>query len=349
MFFASDNTGPVHPQIMQAVADANTGYATPYGDDDLMTQVRDQVRDVFEAPEAAVYLVATGTAANVLSLASLTNPWETVFCTPEAHIHEDECNAPEFYMGGAKLTLVPADNAKMSPDALRKSIQAEESRGVHGPQRGPVSLTNVTERGTVYSVAEIQALTRVAKDYDLPVYMDGARFANALVATNASPAEMTWQAGVDVVSLGGTKNGCMGVEAVVMFDPKRAWEFELRRKRGAHLFSKHRFLSAQMLGYLNDGLWMDLARRANAANARLVAGLNLIDGAAYLYDPQANMGFAGWSRAGHKKLHEAGAKYYVWEGSLEGDDPNEVLTARMVCDWSTTNENVDRFLELARG
>jgi len=349
MFFASDNTGKTHPDIMQAVVDANDGYAMPYGDDDLAVQVRDRVREIFEAPEAAVYLVATGTAANVLSLATFSNPWDTVFCSPVAHIHEDECNAPEFYMGGAKLTLVPADQAKMTPKALRKSIEAEEGRGVHGPQRGPVSITNVTERGTVYSIREISALADVAKGFGLPVHLDGARLANALVATNATPADMTWKAGVDVVSLGGTKNGCMGVEAVVMFDPKRAWEFELRRKRGAHLFSKHRFLSAQMLAYLHDGLWLDLAKRANAANARLAAGLNGIDHASYQYAPQANMSFAGWSRAGHQRLHDAGAKYYVWEGSLEGTDPDEILTARMVCDWAATHENIDRFIDLVRG
>ena len=349
MFFASDNTGPVHPTILDAIVTANDGYAMPYGADALANHVRDLVRDTFEAPEAEVFLVATGTAANVLSLATLAQPWQTVFCSPQAHIHEDECNAPEFYMGGAKLTLVPAPEAKMTPDSLRASIAGEETRGVHGPQRGPVSITNVTERGTVYSISEIRALTQVARDYDLPVHMDGARFANALATTNASPAEMTWRAGVDVLSFGGTKNGCMGVEAVVLFDPKLAWEFELRRKRGAHLFSKHRFLSAQMAAYLEQGLWLDLARRANAANARLAEGLRGIEGTRHLHDPQANISFAGWSRAGHQRLHAANAQYYVWEGSLEGADPTEELTARMVCDWSTTDENVDRFLDLVRG
>jgi len=296
MFFASDNAGPVHPKVMQALAAANDGYAMPYGADDLMEAVRSRIREEFEAPEAAVYLVATGTAANSIALATLCQPFETVFCSPVAHIHEDECNAPEFYTGGAKLTLVPADDAKMTPAALRAAIEAEEVRGVHGPQRGPVSITNVTERGTVYAVAEIAALAGVAKDYGLPVHLDGARFANALVAAEATPAEMTWKAGVDAVSFGGTKNGLMGVEAVIFFDPKHAWEFELRRKRGAHLFSKHRYLSAQMLAYLEDGLWLELARAANAANARLVAGLRGIDGIDFLYEPQANMGFASLVR-----------------------------------------------------
>ena len=349
MFFASDNSGPAHPKVMEALARANEGYAMPYGADALMDEVRARIRDIFEAPDAVVYLVATGTAANSIALATLSQPWQTIFCTPEAHIHQDECNAPEFYTGGTKLTLVPADHAKMTHASLRAAIEAEESRGVHGPQRGPVSITNVTERGTVYSVAELNALCDVAKQFDLPAHLDGARFANALVALGCTPAEMTWKAGIDVVSFGGTKNGCMGVEAVIFFDPKHAWEFELRRKRGAHLFSKHRYLSAQMLAYLTDDLWLDLARRSNAANARLARGLKQIEGVSFLHEPDANISFAGWSRAGHRRLHEAGAAYYVWDDNLDGDDPDEVLTARMVADWSMTEDNIDRFVDLVRG
>lgn len=342
MFFASDNSGPVHPRIMEALAAANDGYAMPYGADPIMDEVRAQIREIFEAPEAAVYLVATGTAANSLALATLSQPYETIFCSPVAHIQEDECNAPEFFSGGAKLTLVPG-GAKMTPDALRSTIAGEETRGVHGPQRGPVSITNVTERGTVYSVAEIEALSAVARDFGCGVHLDGARFANALVATNASPAEMTWRAGVDALSFGGTKNGCMGVEAVVFFDPKHAWEFELRRKRGAHLFSKHRYLSAQMLGYLHEGLWLTLARQANAGAARLAEGLRAM-GADFPWSPDANMLFPAFPRRQHQALHEAGAKYYVWEGDLDGDDPDELLTARLVCDWSVSEAGIDRFL-----
>ena len=344
MFFASDNTGPVHPQIMAALAEANEGFAMPYGADPLMDEVRTRLRDIFEAPDAAVYLVATGTAANSLALATLTQPYETVFCSPVAHIHEDECNAPEFFSGGAKLTLVPGGD-RMTPDALRASIAKEESRGVHGPQRGAVSITNVTERGSVYTLAEIEALCAVAKDFGLPVHLDGARFANALVAMNCSPADMTWKAGVDAVSFGGTKNGCMGVEAVIFFDPAKAWEFELRRKRGAHLFSKHRYLSAQMAGYLRDDLWLRSARAANANAARLADGLRA-KGARFLHEPHANMIFAALPRAAHQRLHDAGAKYYLWDGKLEGDDPDEMLSARLVCDWSIGDARVDAFLAL---
>jgi len=348
MFFASDNSGPVHPQIMAAVAAANQGYALGYGNDPQMTQVRDQLRDLFEAPEAAIYLVATGTAANSLALATLCAPWQTVFCTPTAHIHEDECNAPEFYSGGAKLTLVGGAD-KMTPDSLRASILTEENRGVHGPQRGPASITQVTERGQIYTLNELQELTSVAREFGLPAYMDGARFANALVALDCSPAEMTWKSGIDAVSFGGTKNGCMGVEAVILFDPKKAWEFELRRKRGAHLFSKHRYLSAQMLGYLQDDLWLDMARTANANAARLVDGLKKVPGAELLYPSQANMAFVDMPRALHQQLHDAGATYYITRGALDGARPDEPLTGRFVCDWSIGTDQIDAFLAAAHG
>ena len=199
MFFASDNAGPVHPQIMNRLAQANSGHAMPYGNDAIMDEVRDAIRTTFEAPEAAVYLVATGTAANALALACYTQPWQTIFCSVTSHIHEDECNAPEFYTGGAKLTLTgPGD--KMQPSELRAAIESEGKRGVHGPQRGPVSLTQVTERGRVYTLDELQALCDIAKSYELPVYMDGARFSNAVASLGCTAAEMTWKRGIDAVS-----------------------------------------------------------------------------------------------------------------------------------------------------
>jgi threonine aldolase len=342
MFFASDNAGPVHPQIMTRLAQANEGHAMPYGKDAIMDEVRDAIRTAFEAPQAEVYLVATGTAANALALACYTQPWQTIFCSTTSHINEDECNAPEFYAGAAKLTVIDTDD-KMTPDALRLAIERHPDGNVHGAQRGPVSITQVTERGSVHTLDEIRALTAVAKDYDLPVHLDGARFANALVALGCTAAEMTWKAGVDVVSFGGTKNGCMGVEAVVFFDPAKAWEFELRRKRGAHLFSKHRYLSAQMAGYMQDDLWMKMAQQANNNAAHLVAGLRAA-GATFLHQPDANMIFARWPRHIHQKLHDAGAKYYIWNGSLEGDDPEKFLGARLVCDWSIGKPAIDQFL-----
>ncbi|GFE52171.1 L-threonine aldolase [Roseobacter cerasinus] len=342
MFFASDNAGPALPGVMQRVTEANAGYAMPYGADEIMEEVRTALRAVFEAPEAAVYLVATGTAANALALACYAQPWQTVFCSEVAHVQEDECNAPEFYSGGAKLSLVPGGD-KMTPETLRARIAVEETRRVHGPQRGPVSITQVTERGRIYTLEELHGLTGVAREFGLPVHLDGARFANALVALDCTPAEMTWKAGVDVVSFGGTKNGCLGVEAVIFFDPAKAWEFELRRKRGAHLFSKHRYLSAQMAGYLENGAWLDAARTANANCARLAQGLGK-KGAEFLHPPQANMIFTRFPRGIHQRLHDAGARYYIWEGTLEGADPDEMLTARLVCDWSISTQQIDLFL-----
>ncbi|MEP4196719.1 MAG: beta-eliminating lyase-related protein [Aliishimia sp.] len=342
MFYASDNAGPVHPQIMATLAAGNNGYAMPYGADEIMDGVRDSLREIFEAPEAAIYLVATGTAANSLALATMMQPWQTVFCSPMSHINEDECNAPEFYSGGAKLTLVTGGD-KMDPDALRNTIVGEETRGVHGPQRGPVSITQVTELGGVQTLDQIRAQCAVAKEFGLPVHLDGARFANAQAALGCTAAEMTWKAGVDVVSFGATKNGAMGVEAVIFFDPSHAWEFELRRKRGAHLFSKHRFLSAQMQGYLQDSLWLDMARLSNGSAQVLATGLQAA-GATLLHPVEANMIFTSFPRAAHQRLHDAGAKYYINSGVLEGDDPEEILSARLVCDWSATPAGIAEFL-----
>lgn len=349
MNFASDNTGPVHPNVMAALIAANTGYALPYGGDDLTAQTIQNIRDLFEAPDAAVFLVSLGTAANSLILATLSQPWETVFCHTVAHIHEDECNAPEFYSGGTKLTLVPGPEAKMTAENLRRSILAEETRGVHGPQRGPVSLTQATERGTIYSLKEIQEISATAEEFGLPVHMDGARFANAVQSLGCSAAEMTWKSGVDAVTFGGTKNGLMAVEAVIFFNPKYAWEFELRRKRGAHLFSKHRFLAAQMQSYLAGDLWLDMAKKSNDASARLVQGLKQIPEVQIDFEPQANIIFAQWARAAHQRLHAAGAQYYVMAGDHTTGPSDELLPARLVTDWSTTPENVDKFLDILRG
>lgn len=350
MNFASDNTSAAAPEIMAAIAAANEGSAMPYGNDPAMDEVRARVRETFEAPGAAVFLVATGTAANALSLALLTDPWGAVFCHRNAHVEEDECGAPEFYTGGSKLVLVEGAHAKMTPDTLRDAIATTGRSGVHNVQRGAVTITNATENGTVYSAAETAALCEVAKDFGLPVHLDGARFANAVAATGASPADLTWRAGVDVVSFGGTKNGCMGVEAVVIFDPARAWEFELRRKRGGHLFSKHRYLSVQMAAYLRDGLWLGLAHRANAAAARLSTGILSIPGAGLVHPTEANTVFAHFPRAAHRRAFDGGAAYYLWPFDQPLDGPGEEhLSCRMVASWSTTGAEVDGLLALIRG
>lgn len=346
MRFASDNSGPVHPRVMEALSAANEGWALPYGNDDWTRSAIAKLRDVFEAPDAAVFLVTVGSAANALALATVTQPYQTVFCTPEAHIEEDECNAPEFYTGGAKLTLVDAVDAKMDPDALSDVLTRKAGKNVHGAQMGPLSLTQVTERGTVYSLDELRALVDVAKAHGLKVHLDGARFANAMVALGCSAAEMSWKLGIDLVSFGGTKNGLMGVEAVVIFDPELAWEFELRRKRGGHLLSKGRYLGAQMDAYLTEGLWLDMARAANAAGQRLAEGLQQIDGVTLLHPVEANMVFARFPKEAHRRLHAAGATYYPEPGATEGDG---VASARMVADWSCPEAHVTDFLNLIRG
>ena len=343
MFFASDNSGPVPQAVLDVLAEANAGHMMGYGADPLMDEVRQRIRDLFEAPEAAVYLAATGTAANALALATLIEPFDTVFCTPMAHIEEDECNAPEFYTGGAKLTLVEGAD-RMTPDALTRAIESQGNRGVHGPRRGAVSITQVTEMGNVYALPELTALCDVSKSYGLPVHLDGARFANAAVSLGCSPAEMTWKLGVDVAVFGGTKNGLMGVEAVVFFDPAKAWEFELRRKRGGHLFSKHRYLSAQMAAYLRGDLWKVLAQKANDKAAHLHDGIRKRNDVQIVNDVTANMIFFNAPRALHQTLQAAGAKYHV-SGGLTGD-ADALLRGRLVCDWSIPDAEIDRFVSL---
>jgi threonine aldolase len=336
MFFESDNTSGAAPEVMAAVAAANEGYTSSYGAEAQMDRVRGLVREVFEAPEAAVFLVPTGMAANALAVSLHCPPWGAVFCHRFAHVEQDECNASEFFTGGAKLVLVDGANGRMTPDTLAPQLARIGAGGVHSLQSGMMTVTNLTEAGTAYTPAEIAALTALAKAQGLPCHMDGARFANALVATGATPAEMTWRAGIDILSFGGTKNGCLGVDAVVMFDPAKAWEFELRRKRAGHLLSKHRFLSAQMEAYLTDGLWLRLAAQANAMGQRLAEGLR--DRRVLVPEAPANMMFPEWAEGMHARLKDAGAAYYRYPA------PPGRERARLVTSWSTTDADVDRFL-----
>ncbi|MCC1482253.1 threonine aldolase family protein [Roseibaca sp. Y0-43] len=346
MQFASDNTSGVPDAILDALRAANQGYAMGYGADTYMDALRGRIRALFEAPEAEVFLVSTGSAANAMACASLCPPWGAIYCHRLAHIEVDECGAPEFFTGGAKLTHVAGENGKIDPDALALTL-AQSCKGVvHHVQPGLLSLTNLTECGTRYSVAEIAALAEIAHAHGLPVHLDGARFANALVAEGCSPADMTWRAGVDVLCLGGTKNGLFGVEAVIFFNTAQAWEFQLRRKRGGHLPSKHRYLSAQMLAWLEGDLWLNLARNANAMAARLEAGLT--EHAQIAYPRGGNMLFATWPRAGHDRLQAVGAQYYLWPDYATFDDPDPI-GARLVTSWSTTESDVDHFLTALTG
>ena len=349
MFFASDNGSGVPPRILDALARANEGPTGGYGNDPVTARLKARLRDLFEAPEAEVHLVATGTAANALSIATFCPTWGAVYCHRPAHIEEDECGAPEFFSGGAKLALIDGDHGKIAPEALQAALDGAASAGVHNVQRGMVSLTNLTEAGTRYSPGEIAALAAIARHHDLPLHLDGARFANALAAEGCTPAEMTWRAGVDVLSLGGTKNGLLGVEAVIIFDPARkpgaSWELELRRKRAGHLFSKHRYLAAQMEAWLEDDLWLDLARHANAMAARIEQGFARVPGAQILHPRGGNMIFARWPRGGHRAAQAAGARYYLWPMSQPLDGPTDTpLIARLVASWNTDPAEVDALL-----
>lgn len=346
MYFASDNGSAAAPRIMDAVMRANAGTAASYGAEPMMERVTALVREVFEAPRAVVHLVATGTAANALALATLAPPWGAIFCHETAHVAVDECGAPEFFTGGARLVSIPGADGRITPGALQHAIDGVIEGDVHRVQRGALSLTNLTEAGTLYAPDDIGALTALAHEAGMPVHLDGARLANALVASGATPAEMVTRAGVDMLSLGGTKNGCLGVEAVVLFDPARAWEFELRRKRGGHLVSKHRFLSAQMAACLEDGLWLRLAAKANEEGQRLAAGLRNMPGVTIFHPPQANMIFVHWPAEVEARLRAGGAEFYG--GPAVGAPPGDGRkVARLVTSWATTPEEVDRFLALA--
>ena len=338
MIFTSDNASAATPEVMAAVLAANTGYQPSYGADAAMERITAMIRDIFAAPNAAVYLVATGTAANALALAAHVQPYHAIFAHTAAHIDMDECGAPEFFTNGAKIIRVAGDHGKMDAGALKLALKATGT-SVHGVQKGMLSLTNVTEAGTVYSPDETATLAALARAHNLPVHLDGARFANAVIATGAHPADLTWRAGVDVLSFGGTKNGCLGVEAVVMFNPAKAWEFELRRKRAGHLVSKHRFLSAQMEGYLEGGAWLARAAHANTMAQRLAAGLTA-RGATLLHPVDANMMFVQWPKGTSHRLRAAGAAFYDMPAA-EGFEG-----ARLVASWSTTEADVDGFLTL---
>ena len=348
MIFTSDNASGAAPEILSALVEAEAGYAMPYGNDDVTARAQAKVREVFEAPEAAVYFVATGTAANALALACLCPPWSTVYCHQGAHIEEDECGAPEFFTGGAKLKLLDGDDAKMTEAGLRDAVSAQV-KGVHNVQKGALSLTQATEAGAAYTLAEVQTLAGIARNAGLPVHMDGTRLANALARQNVSAADMTWRAGVDVLCLGATKNGAMAAEAVILFDPERAWEFELRRKRGGHLFSKMRFISAQMEAYLSDDLWLRLAGHSNRMADLLADGINAVDGANVTNTVGANMLFPEITLAQHKRLQAAGAGYYTMSEFDPAGAEDQIIKLRLVASFRTTEEDVTRFLAALRG
>ncbi|MBX6320227.1 MAG: low specificity L-threonine aldolase [Rhodospirillaceae bacterium] len=341
MDFRSDNVTGAAPEILTAVAAANTGTATAYGDDEITARVERRLGELFEA-EVAAFPVATGSAANSLALGVLAPPYGVVYCHPLAHVNVDECGGPEFYTGGAKLVPLPGADGKMAAADLEATLAESGAGVVHHAQPAAVSLTQATECGTVYKPAEVAALAEVAHRHGLKVHMDGARFANAVAALGCAPADLTWRAGVDVLSFGATKNGALAAEAVVFFDRALAASFGFRRKRAGHLFSKMRFLSAQLEAYLADGLWLRLASHANAMAARLGRGLAAIPGARLAFPVEANEVFAVLPDPVISGLEAEGFRFFRWTGpsgaSMGGP------TIRLVTAFNTKAAAVDAFV-----
>ena len=342
MNFASDNTAPVCPEILAALVAANTGHVPSYGADPITARVSARMKDIFET-DLVMFPVGTGTAANALALATLVRPYGAVLCYDEAHIATDECGAPEFYMGGAKLVTLPSATGRITPVQVEAAMDRATDGGVHHVMPEAVSITQATEWGTVYSAEQVGALAATCRERGLRLHMDGARFANALGYVGCTPAELTWKAGVDVLSFGATKNGALAAEAVIFFDPAVAAGFDRRRKRAGQLWSKLRFLSAQLEAYVADDLWLRHARHANAMAARLAAGLANVPGVRLIQDVQANELFVAMPEELICVLQGAGAVFYRWI-----DVPGERLpVVRLVTSFATTEAEVDEFLRLA--
>ena len=350
MNFASDNTAGVAPSILAAIARANDGYVLGYGEDALTARVEARLAALLEH-EVAVFLVPTGTAANALALAQLSPPRGAVLCHAQSHIATDECGATEFYGGGIKLVTLPGDGCKVAPATLKEALERGLWGGPHHVTPAALSLSQATEAGTIYRASEIRQLAEIAHAHGMAVHLDGARFANALVRTNATPAELTWRAGVDVLSFGATKGGALAAEAVIFFDPARTNGMPERRKRGGHLVSKHRFLAAQLDAYLADNLWLDLARHANRMADRLAEGLRAA-GIKPAWPVEANEVFVPLSVEADRRLRDKGALYHPWYvGSLPAGFliAPEATLVRLVTSFSTTEAEVDQFLAIARG
>jgi threonine aldolase len=296
--------------------------------------------------EVRAFLVTTGTAANGLSLSAVAPPYGAVICHAEAHISCDECNSPEFFTGGAKILGLHGAGGKITPALIEKTLKGF-IRGEHDPKPAAVSITNATELGTVYSVDEIKAISALIRPRGMKLHMDGARFANAVAGLGLHPSEITWKAGVDVLSFGATKNGAMLLEAVVFFDTKLAEDFLYRRMRSGQLVSKSRYLGAQMVAYLKDGLWLENARRANGLAQRLAKGLTKSNRVRIPNPVQANEVFAIIPRAMNERLLKAGAKFYDWmPDSLGTTIAEDEIFVRFVLSFATPEADVDRFAQL---
>lgn len=341
MNFCSDNVTGACPAVLDAVVRHNQGAAMPYGDDPLTDRVCRQIAEIFEHDGAVVFPVATGTAANALALSVVCPSTGAVYCHEESHIYTDECGAPELFSGGAKLVPLPGADAKLTTAVLEEALAAGWKGVVHHVQPAAVSITQASECGTLYTPDEIAALAAVCRRHDLILHMDGARFANAVAATGQTPAALSWRAGVDVLSFGATKNGALAAEAVVFFKPELAGRFALHRKRGGHLLSKMRLISAQLDGYLQDNVWLDNARHANDMAAKLAAGLSGLPGIRLIHPVEANELFVVLPEDVSRGLREAGFAFYPWAAGGPG-------CHRLVTAWNTSEKDVAELISCAR-
>jgi len=306
--FRSDNVGGAAPEIIEAIVAANTGTAAPYGDDDHTRRMNERFAALFERP-VQVFALSSGTGSNSVALAALANPYGAIYCHETAHINVYECGAPEFFTG-AKLVGLPGDDFKLDPAALDEALALAGRGNPTRVQPFALNITQPTDFGTLYSPAEVSALCAVAHRHGLRVHMDGARFANAVAALGCSPADLTWRSGVDVLSLGATKNGAINAEALVVFDPALAREVPFRMKRGGQVLSKARFVSAQLERYVADDRWLERARRANANARELAQRLAEVPGVSLVAPVEINMLFVRMPDAAVAALDAGPFRYY---------------------------------------
>jgi threonine aldolase len=345
--FASDNWAGATAEVMAALVRANHGFAPAYGDDALTAKVKGLFAEVFEH-EVEVWFTATGTATNSLSLAGLTRPGGMIFCSAEAHIHTDEWGATEFQTQGMKLVPVGHQSGKITPEALGETLARFPEGNRYGHGVG-FSLTNATELGTVYAPDEVKQLAGMAREAGLAVHVDGARFGNAVAATGATPAELTWKSGVDFMSFGATKNGCWAAEAIIVFAPGKLRDIEARRQRAGQKLSKARFIAAQFEAYLTDNNWVRWAGHANAMAERLRVGLRNSNRARLGWDSHANEVFAIVPREVLGAARAAGGAMHEWPTEVLPADarPGETeVLVRMVTSWATSEAEIEQFLAL---
>ncbi|MEO0607586.1 MAG: beta-eliminating lyase-related protein [Pseudomonadota bacterium] len=332
MDFSSDTAAPAHPSVIEALAAANQGPAASYGADAVTARLRPLLSDVLETDDFEVWMCASGTASNALALSVICSPTGAIACHEEAHIERDERGAPEFFTGGAKLRLLPGTGAQIDEAALRNVLAANDPDFVHETPLEALSLTNLTECGTAYPVAQIEHYTALAKAAGLSTHLDGARLANALATTKARPAEMSWEAGIDVLTLGLTKTGAIGCELILLFGPARARfaALKARAKRSGHMPPKMRFIAAQAEAMLTDGLWLSLAAQANQKAKDLANRLCAVPGVRLTYPTDGNEVFCALPEALAARLIEANVKYYPWPGG----------SYRFVCSWATPDADL---------